>query len=287
MSNINLNQHNSHNHNIYADIIAGGVQATLVTLTGYPFDLIKARMQTKIYASSYDSVIGTIKNEGVFGLYRGSAMPFLSHMIKRPIQYPISEWLKSKLESTSGNAKNKNTLYNYAIGGFTGMIGPIFGTPLQVVKVYVQTSTDTNVKNSFQYILENYKKNGVLGFYRGFIPTVAKDSIFGMSFVGNYYTFRDYLGSDKPWKNFVSGASAHCITWFVFIPIDYVKTVMQKSESKISIYQIVTSSYKNHGICVFWKGVIPACLRTIPVSGVAMVGYEYVRQLLYDSQSRK
>lgn len=108
-----------------------------------------------------------------------------------------------------------------------------------------------------------------------------------MSFIGNYYTFRDYLGTDIWYKNFISGASAHCITWYLFIPIDYVKTKVQKSEKKITPGYVIKTTIRDQGIRAFWKGVIPACLRTIPVSGIAMTGYEYVRQVLLEDTRKR
>jgi len=249
--------------------LAGGVQATLVTIVGYPFDLVKTRMQAGKYSNALDCLKTTIRTEGVFGIYRGSSMPWLSHLLKRPLQYPLAEYLKENKWSN-----------NYVIGSLSAMTGSIFGTPLQVVKVSIQTSSGQVNKNAFSYIRENFQRNGVVGFYRGFLPTLIKDSIFGASFVGNYYTFRDHLGSDRWYKSFISGASAHCLTWCLFIPIDYVKTTIQKSEKKITISQVVNQTIKTKGVFAFWRGVIPACLRTIPVSGVAMTGYEYVRRIL-------
>lgn len=175
---------------------------------------------------------------------------------------------------------NGSKLSNYFIGWTSGLVSPIFGTPLQVVKISVQTTTNKDVKNSAEYIKENYLRNGLIGFYRGFIANVMKDSLFGMSFIGHYYTLRDYLGSDVWWKNFVSGASAHYLTWYTLIPIDYVKTKIQQSEKRRTITEVIRSSYRVGGIRIFWRGVFPACLRTIPVSGVAMVGYETVRNVL-------
>ncbi len=204
-------------------------------------------------------------------------MPWLSHLLKRPIQYPVSEWLKDHpkyIELVPGVAQN------YVIGAVTGAFAPLVGTPLQVVKVAVQTSSGSENRNAVSYIRDNYRRNGLSGFYRGFLTTVLKDSLFGMSFVGNYYTFRDLLGSEKWYYNFFSGATAHCITWYVFIPIDYVKTRIQKSETKLSIRDVVRVTLQEKGVRAFWKGVVPACLRTIPVSGVAMVGYEWVRSYL-------
>jgi solute carrier family 25 carnitine/acylcarnitine transporter 20/29 len=260
--------------NFTANIIGGMTHATLVTAVGYPFDLVKARLQTKMYSNSWSCITSTIKNEGFLGLYRGSLMPWISHMLKRPMQFPISEYLKIRADEASNN----NKIYNYAIGGITGFPGSIVGNPLQVIKVRVQTS---NKANSWHYIKDIYNKNGIGGFYRGIIPTATKDCIYGASFVGNYYTFRDYLGNDKWYKNFVSGAAAHSLTWCIFIPIDYVKTIIQKSDDKIKpkIRTVILNSYKEHGITIFWRGVIPMCIRTVPVSGIGMVGYEHVRQL--------
>lgn len=272
------------------NIVGGMAQATLVTVTGYPLDLIKARLQAKMYPDTMSCLINTVKKEGFFGLYRGSAMPWLSHMVKRPIQYPISEYFKKQTADSE-----HSTFYNYLIGGATGVVGPIFGTPLQVVKIAMQTSetqkskntTPHHVnhysdksKNSWYYIKHNYRSNGIAGFYRGFLPTAAKDMVFGMSFIGTYYTLRDTIGTDKWYKNFANGAMAHCLTWCVFIPIDYVKTTVQRSEQKLKALDVIKSSYQKHGITVFWRGVVPACLRTIPVSGCAMMGYEYIRVYL-------
>lgn len=249
--------------------LAGGVQATLVTIVGYPFDLVKTRMQAGKYVNSIDCLKKTILKEGFLGIYRGASMPWLSHLVKRPLQFPLAEYMK-----------DNNWSNNYMIGGVSAVTGTIFGTPLQVVKVSIQTSSGQVNKNALSYIRDNFQRNGVVGFYRGFFPTLMKDSVFGASFVGNYYTFRDYLGTDRWYKNFVSGASAHCLTWCLFIPIDYVKTAIQRSETKITISQVVNQTIKSKGVFAFWKGVGPACLRTIPVSGIAMTGYEYVRKIL-------
>lgn len=265
------------------NLLAGMTQATLVTITGYPFDLVKAKMQAKRkvpYRNALDCVTQVVKQNGVTGLYRGSAMPWISHMIKRPAQFPISEYLKTRYAPSESEGWRRTT-NNYLIGGISGLIGPIFGTPLQVIKVGMQTSQTS--ENSFAYGRSLLQERGVAGFYRGFIPTVIKDSVFGGSFVGTYYTLRDGIGTDSWAKNFFNGAAAHCITWYLFIPIDYVKTNIQRAsrgDTKPTIREVVLEGYRRGGWRIFWKGVVPACVRTIPVSGVAMTGYEMVRQAL-------
>lgn len=283
--------------------IAGMTQATLVTITGYPFDLVKTRMQAVSYNNAWECLKDVVKKDGLKGLYRGSAMPWVSHMIKRPAQFPVSEYLKKRYKTDDSLHSIRN---NYIIGASCGIIGPLFGTPLQVVKVGMQTSSSSSYTSSISYAKEQIKTGGVKGLYKGFIPTVIKDSVFGGSFVGTYYTLRDHIGTDSWMKNFFNGATAHCVTWFMFIPIDYVKTNIQRSKTKSktdsklgtkigsklgtkirinpkkTISTVIKEGYKKGGIRIFWKGVIPACLRTIPVSGVAMTGYEMVRKQLLD-----
>ena len=150
-----------------ADLIS--VQAILVTLVGYPFDLVKTR-PTK------DCVIQTFKKDGILGFYKGGTMPLLSHIAKRPLQFTIGERIKSYSKTS-----NSNLINNYSIGFMTGSLGTPFGTPLQNIKVNLQTN---NYKSASDYIVHTYKNLGLKGFYKGIKATDLKDSIFGMSFVG-------------------------------------------------------------------------------------------------------
>jgi hypothetical protein len=53
---------------------------------------------------------------------------------------------------------------------------------------------------------------------------------------------------------------------------------MPMSGTKLSIASAISMTLQRYGIAGFWRGVLPACIRTIPVSGVAMVGYEWIRK---------
>ena len=261
------------NNNYTKIFAAGATQATLVTAVGYPFDLIKTKMQADNYKSSFECVKNTFSAHGIKGFYRGSTAPWISHLLKRPYQYPVGEYLKT--------LPNTGIVHNYMIGGVLGASGSILGTPLQVVKVGMQTTQnnqDQVYKNTRSFLKNIIKTEGVRGMYRGFIPTMVKDSLYGASSQGHYYSIRDTIGTDRGIKTFLSGAVAHCATWMVFIPVDNIKTMVQKpSATKLTIKDAVYTTYSIHGLKGFWRGVVPACIRTIPVSGIAMVGYELVR----------
>jgi len=59
-----------------------------------------------------------------------------------------------------------------------------------------------------------------------------------------------------------------------FIPIDHVKTRLQRPDNTRTAIEIVRRAVVTKGITAMWAGALPACLRTIPVSGIAMTGYE-------------
>lgn len=245
-------------------VVAGAVQATLVTAVGYPFDTVKVNLQAKNAGSAWDITKNIVRQEGIRGLYKGGTMPLLSHLAKRPLQFPCSEYLKRNRPEGFGLG------WNYIVGAVQGPLGSVFGTPLQVVKIRSQLETNTVVGHLKNVIGES----GAKGLYRGFTATLAKDCLFSASFLGHYYTLRECWGSDKMYKNFINGATAHCATWMILIPIDFVKTNVQKSKTPTTISNVVSTTLKTHGPLAFWRGVVPACLRTIPVSGIAMIGYE-------------
>lgn len=253
---------------MFIDILAGATNATLVTLTGYPFDTIKVRMQSNMYPTTLNCIMTTYNRRGIYGFYKGSTMPLLSHMIKRTIQYPVLEELKKRYNPTG-----KSYSVNYMMGAIQGPLGTMVGNPLQVIKIRTQTNKYSLIAN----INIIYNDSGLKGFYRGFIPTLIKDTMFGASFIGTYYTLRDIYGSDKWYINFTNGVSAHIVTWSILIPIDYIKTNIQRSKTPISIKEVIINGYNIHGVKGFWKGIVPACVRTVPVSGFSMLGYEMVR----------
>ena len=85
-------------------------------------------------------------------------------------------------------------------------------------------------------------------------------------------------GSETAQQIFINGATSHCITWAIFIPVDTIKTNVQKSPEG-SVISVINTIHTKYGITGFWRGLIPACVRTVPISGCAMLSYEGVRNI--------
>lgn len=247
-------------------LLPGAAHALTVTFVGYPFDTTKTRLQAdkenKLYRNAWDCVQKVVKNEGVNGLYRGVSSPLFSHMIKRPYQFPIFEYLKNQ------------GMNGYIAGALSGAAGTLVGVPLQTIKVNMQS--DTRFKNAWDFTKWNFNNHGISGFYRGFLITGIKDTVFGATFLGTYSTLRTLVGNDNFYQKFLNGAVAHATSWLFFMPIDYIKTQVQnhKGKEKLKIMDVVKTARAEGGLGVMWRGVIPAVLRTVPVSGFGMIAYE-------------
>lgn len=249
-------------------MVPGVVQATVITAVGFPFDTIKARMQTGMYpGGSIACLRATLEREGPLALYRGASTPLASHLLKRSYQFPLFDHLTEKCHWNS-----------FVAGLVSGGTGSLLGTPFQVIKINAQTSTRDQHRNAFTFMWQRVMDKGFFSLWQGLSASLAKDSTFGCVFMGSYDLLRKRLvGNDTHAKKFVNGAMAHVITWGLLMPVDFVKTGVQRSEVPISPVSFTRQMLQTHGVLHFWKGSVPACIRAVPVSGFGMLAYEVTK----------
>jgi solute carrier family 25 carnitine/acylcarnitine transporter 20/29 len=123
---------------MYNEILAGLTSASLTTIVGYPFDLVKTRMQTGNYKTNIDCIKHIYNKSGFYGYYRGNLLTLISYSIKRPIQYSFIENIK----------KNNYCNNNYLIGAMQAPITIFISNPLQVIKVRTQTNKFSIMQNT-------------------------------------------------------------------------------------------------------------------------------------------
>jgi len=246
-------------------LLPGLCHAVTITAVGYPFDTVKTRLQAKAYPNAYRCIQETFRTEGIRGFYRGAGAPLFSHMVKRPYQFPLFDYL------TQGPLE----LNRYQAGAIAGASGSLVGTPLQMIKVNSQV---TDSGSTFRWVADRLRNRGITSFYQGFRITLLKDMLFGGTFLGTY----DYLKTVRlPFNGqpisipiFMCGAMAHSLTWLCLMPVDYMKTSLQDSSRSLTFFRVL----KETPIRRYWRGILPMCLRTIPVSGLGMMSYEYVKK---------
>ena len=93
-------------------LLAGGIGGGLTAVLATPFDTIKVRMQTKVYATTatpfpslWHVLMATLREGGQQGLWRGATYRFVSNAPSGAIMFAVYEsgyrWLEQKLYGKS------------------------------------------------------------------------------------------------------------------------------------------------------------------------------------------
>ena len=125
--------------------IAGALFGTTQVVVGHPFDTIKTKMQAQTKymdsRSSYRStVMKVIKNEGLFGLYRGCGINVAGVVVTRSFAQATFEMFYTMWDGHSQMSKkipNSNGLEYRTLGSgmIAGSMRTIIECPYEYVKV--------------------------------------------------------------------------------------------------------------------------------------------------------
>lgn len=134
------------------------------------------------------------------------------------------------------------------------------------------------------------REQGVRGFFKGFVPTTARQAANSAVRFSTYTWLKQMAESyTSPGERlgtlstFGLGAVAGAVTVYSTQPIDTVKTRMQSLEAK-QLYknsiQCGWSIVKNEGVLTLWSGATPRLGRLVLSGGIVFAGYEKTIELL-------
>lgn len=287
--------------------IAGIVGVTCV----FPIDLVKTRLQNQqvgpgvkpLYNNIFDCASKTFRNEGFFGMYRGSGVNLLLITPEKVIKLVGNDFFRHILK----NEKNQLTLPREILaGGGAGMCQIIITTPMELLKIQLQdagrsatidsaaaggaaTGGAAAVKaprlSATQITLDLLKKKGLFGLYQGCGATLLRDVTFSAIYFPLFANL-NALGKRREGSNqavfyhsFFSGCLAGCVASFSVNPFDVVKTRLQtlhKGQGETTYSGIIDcfkKVYVNEGPKAFFKGATCRILVIAPLFGIAQTVY--------------
>lgn len=272
------------NYNDFFYGLCGGFTGTLVS---HPFDTIKTRIQSKKVPDIKSAIM--IRN-----LYAGLTPPLLGIMLEKSIVFGFYNKAKEQ---------NLSDFWSGIIGGF---MCTLIVTPIDQIKICMQNKKLSPIPNQnlilahvnqFYYgvgyipcntsNINSYNLPGIRTMYRGFIPTVFRETPgFGIYFSTYNYLTNNYNMDHNMIKTFMSGAMSGLAAWTFIYPSDLVKTKMQSSEN-ISIQKIITNIFSENnprsnisGLKNFYKGFSLAIMRAMPLHGGVFLGYEMSKRYI-------
>ena len=159
--------------------------------------------------------------------------------------------------------------------------------PIEQIKIKLQLQKDGAsrlYKGPLDCAVKIVRSDGVLGLWRGFVPTLGMRLAGLPAYFGGYEFSKQMLV--KPGEQatslelLLSGGIAGIAFWSVIFPLDTLKTKMQSnSNHKGSFFSSVTGVWKSEGAAGFYKGFLPCILRAFPANAFCFLAVEWVHSL--------
>lgn len=222
---------------VFKDLLAGTAGGIAQVLVGQPFDTTKVRLQTSSTPTTAVQVVkNLIKNEGLRGFYKGTLTPLVGVGACVSCQFGVNEAMKRFFRGPNSDVNKPLTLPQYYVCGLAGGIANSFlASPIEHVRIRLQTQTSSGTAASFKGPLDCIKKlksNGAL--MRGLTPTVLREAQGCATYFLTYEALvanevqKGLKRSDVPaWKLCMFGAISGVTLWLMVYPIDVVKSIMQ------------------------------------------------------------
>jgi len=278
------------------EFIAGGCAGSVGIFVGFPFDLIKVRMQNDsqlLPSSAIKCFQQAVREEGLAGLYRGCLPPICTQGFINALIFVGESAATKLLEPALASGYLSLTANQYIAGCFGGLLSCFMLVPTEVIKCGMQISTTKAHSSSWVETVDEvqriHRREGFRGFYKGFNVTACREiPSMGLYFL-TYKKCREGLSSCRYISNdvaiAVAGGCAGCASWIAIYPLDVIKTNIQltpfassNSTPRRNAVQVALTMYRKHGLSVFYRGVGVCTLRAIPVNCVTFYVYEYLKQ---------
>lgn len=216
----------------------------------------------------------------------------------------IFEFTKEKMMDSASDSWKP--IVPFIAGGVAAFPNQIFNVPADVVAVR-QVASSSNI-SATSVLRSIYNSEGIFGLYRGVHMSLMLDLKYAAIWWGVYMNAKCWLykisglnpDEDRsalfdPYSIGIQasgGVVAGIIAASLTNPLDVVKTVVQtrgktasfnvdgsKSYASISIQEILKEIMKENGFWGFFRGIRARLIQVPLVSGLSIVGYEFVKRL--------
>ncbi|KAL0968858.1 hypothetical protein UPYG_G00272800 [Umbra pygmaea] len=299
-----------------AKLINGGIAGLIGVSCVFPIDLAKTRLQnqqngSRLYTSMSDCLIKTIRSEGYFGMYRGSAVNLTLVTPEKAIKLAANDFFRQYLSKDG----QKLTLVKEMLAGCgAGTCQVVMTTPMELLKIQLQDAgrveaqrklmpeavvagaVPTKSPTALHLTRQLLKEKGIAGLYKGLGATLLRDVPFSIIYFPLFANLNNLgkRGVDGPapfYVSFVSGCVAGSTAAVAVNPVDVIKTRIQTmnragaEETYSGVTDCISKILKNEGPTAFLKGAYCRALVIAPLFGIAQVVYflgvgEYILSFL-------
>lgn len=163
-------------------LVAGGGAGMCACTLAYPLDLVRTRLSAqttvKYYNGIWHALSTIVKDEGLFGLYRGLGATLTQVAPSLAINYCAYETLRSYWMAHEPNRKSPTVSMSLASGSVAGLVSSTATFPLDLIRRRMQLQGQggcqvqyTSYTHAFATVI---KREGFQGLYHGILPEYYK-----------------------------------------------------------------------------------------------------------------
>ncbi|KAL4953023.1 mitochondrial carrier domain-containing protein [Aspergillus filifer] len=295
----------------FKDIVFGSVAGMIGKVIEYPFDTVKVRLQSQPdhlplrYNGPLDCFRQSFQAEGLGGLYRGISAPMAGAAVENSCLFFSYRVVQDILRSTYYSPAEPLPLNALVFcGAASGSITSLALTPIELIKCKMQVPSETpggRAPGPFKLIVSVFRQDGILGFWRGQLGTLIRETGGGAAWFGGYEgVCALFRSSHKPpsasesleaetaalplYQQMLAGAAAGISYNFLFYPADTIKSRLQTEDinsTSLAKRQTFGSAaravWNQQGIRGLYRGCGITCARSAPSSAFIFTVFEGLR----------
>lgn len=266
----------------------------------YPLDVVKTRMQLKTNLK-HDSVrrksdhrmiemfVKIIKKEGMPNLYKGIVSPIILETPKRAIKFASNDFFQTFYQKLL-DVPHMNQSISLLSGASAGVVESFLVTPFELVKIRLQNAKqlDKSFINCFQNII---KSNGWRGIMLGWEPTIWRHLVWNAGYFGIIFQINSlfdvyFPNSSRNVNKLVAGSLGGCLSCFLSIPFDVVKSRIQNGGAPAVTkygwsFQAIRVIKREEGLTSLYKGIVPVICRMGPSGAYLYMTFTTLLELIH------
>jgi len=163
-------------------ILAGALAGSIGSVFANPMDLVKIQMQGQgklkpgeqpRHCNIFEAFRSICKQNGIRGLWRGAVPNVFRAAMVSGVQIPAYDHTKNKIKQH--HWMEEGVFLHVVSSVIAGLFVSIATSPIDVIKTrtmneWTQTKGKCSYSSVFSSLIKIQRSEGVLGFYKGFIP---------------------------------------------------------------------------------------------------------------------
>jgi hypothetical protein len=261
------------------NLIIGGSAAVIARTLTSPLEIYKIQAQNRYLKES--TIKNIIKKEGIRYLWKGNGVNSIRAFPQFAANFASFEWSKNNLFHNLEDP----TMKNFLSGGVAGLAAMTAIYPLETIRIRLSLQM---CKSHYKTPIDVIKKLSLREIYGGLSVSLVGYSSFSacnFMFYDEYKNFFNKYDTAPLVNKLLSGGFSGITALSITYPTEIIRRrlQMQGFSSEVPKYNgildCLSKMYKTGGMREFYKGLIPAYVRTFPCLAIQFWCLEKGKQL--------